>query len=199
MTEPESRAEAPGADTAEKPRSPEGSAAAEPSDDVKEASVGVFAASDAPSKTPVDGERAPSNAANEQSAPERADRETAGFRDRLMRVLADQENFRRRIEWEREDAVRFAATQLIKDLLRTADNLARALESAPQDLGAQDEAMRDLLTGVAASERALQETFKRHGISRIQPTLCEPFDPNHHQAMFEVQDTEWPAGVVAHV
>jgi hypothetical protein len=57
MTEPESRAEAPGADTAEKPRSPEGSAAAEPSDDVKEASVGVFAASDAPSKTPVDGER----------------------------------------------------------------------------------------------------------------------------------------------
>jgi molecular chaperone GrpE len=116
-----------------------------------------------------------------------------------MRVLADQENFRRRIEREREDAVRFAATQLIKDLLQTADNLARALESAPHDLGAQDEAMRNLLTGVAASERALQETFKRHGISRIQPTLGEAFDPNSHQAMFEVQGTEWPAGVVAQV
>src|SRR5260370_18749937 len=96
MTEPESRAEAPGADTAEKPRSPEGSAAAEPSDDVKEASVGVFAASDAPSKTPVDRERAPSDPANEQSAPERAARQTAGLRDPPLPHLAGPGNFRPR-------------------------------------------------------------------------------------------------------
>jgi hypothetical protein len=67
------------------------------------------------------------------------------LKDRLMRVLADQENFRRRVEREREDAVRFAATQLIKDLLQTADNLSRALESLPPDLPVQNAAMRNLL------------------------------------------------------
>ena len=116
-----------------------------------------------------------------------------------MRVLAEQENFRRRLEREREDAIRFAATQLVKDLLQTADNLSLALQSVPADLPAQDETIRNLLAGVAASERALQDTFVRHGIRRIQPALGEPFDPNLHQAMFEVEGSEWPAGAIAQI
>jgi molecular chaperone GrpE len=43
----------------------------------------------------------------------------------------------------------------------------------------------------------LQDTFVRHGIRRIQPALGEPFDPNRHQAMFEVEGNEWPAGTIA--
>src|ERR1700732_1116344 len=57
--------------------------------------------------------------------------ELAEVKDRLLRALADQENFRRRAEREREDAVRFAAAQLVKDLLPTADSLSRALEDVP--------------------------------------------------------------------
>jgi molecular chaperone GrpE len=116
-----------------------------------------------------------------------------------MRVLADQENFRRRVERECQDAVRFAATQLVKDLLQTADNLSRALESVPPDLSAQNEALRTLLAGVAASERALQESFAKHGIRRLQPKPGEPFDPHQHQAMFEVEGTEQAPGTIAQV
>jgi molecular chaperone GrpE (heat shock protein) len=75
--------------------------------------------------------------------------ELAEVKDRLLRALADQENFRRRAEREREDAVRFAAAQLIKDLLPTADSLSRALENGP----AGDDPLESLRAGVAATER----------------------------------------------
>jgi molecular chaperone GrpE len=115
--------------------------------------------------------------------------DSAELKDRLLRVLADQENFRRRIERERDEAIRFAATQLVKDLLQTADNLARALQSVPSEAPAENQALQNLLTGVAASERALQDTFARHGIRQIQPSPGEAFDPNQHHAMFESNST----------
>ena len=134
-----------------------------------------------------------------QESPGPSAAEAADLEDRLMRVLADQENFRRRVERDCRDAVRFAATQLVKDLLQTADNLSRALESAPSELSAQNDALRTLLAGVAATERALQETFAKHGIRRVQPALGEPFDPNQHQAIFEVAGSERAPGTIAEV
>jgi molecular chaperone GrpE len=63
----------------------------------------------------------------------------------------------------------------------------------------QNEALQNLLAGVAASERALQDTFARHGIRRIEPAIGEPFDPNQHQAMFEVDGSERESGAIAQV
>jgi molecular chaperone GrpE len=116
-----------------------------------------------------------------------------------LRVLAEQQNFRRRLEREGDDAVRFAATQLIKDLPQTADNLSRALQSVPPGLPEQNEALRNLLAGVAASERALHGTFAKHGIERIEPALGAAFDTNQHQAMFEVDGSEWEPGTIAQI
>ena len=121
--------------------------------------------------------------------------ELAEVKDRLLRALADQENFRRRAEREREDAVRFAAAQLIKDLLPTADSLSRALENGP----AGDDPLESLRAGVAATERALRDVFVRHGIQKIQPAPGEPFDPHRHQALFEVEGGDSPAGTVAEI
>jgi molecular chaperone GrpE len=123
----------------------------------------------------------------------------AELKDRLLRILADQENFRRRIERERDEAIRFAATQLVKDLLQTADNLARALQSVPSELPVENQALQNLLTGVAARERALQDTFARHGIRHIQPALGESFDPNQHHAMFEVALDDYEPGAIAEI
>jgi molecular chaperone GrpE len=147
MTPSENRANASGADTAETPRAPD-EAAAEPNDVAGRES-------DEPcprSSTPVTGERAPPKEAREELA-HTSGEDPAELKERLLRVLAEQQNFQRRIERERDDAVRFAATRLIKDLLQTADNLSRALHSVPPGLPDRNEALRNLLAGVAASAK----------------------------------------------
>ena len=83
----------------------------------------------------------------EPGAPSDADSmaaELADLKDRLLRALAEKENFRRRAERERErdEAVKYAAAGVVKDLLATADNLGRALASGPPALGVQDPAMQ---------------------------------------------------------
>jgi molecular chaperone GrpE len=161
----------------------------------------------AAASVPASDARSDASATREQAAPERvekapaspSDADTAELKERLLRVLAEQENFRRRIERERDEAIRFAATQLVKDLLQTADNLSRALESVPPERSAQDQVMQNLVAGVAASERALQDALARHGITRLQPALGEPFDPDQHQAMFEVEAGDREPGTIAQI
>src|ERR1700733_9955303 len=80
----------------------------------------------------------------------RLEAEVSELKERLLRSLADQENFRRRAARERDDAVRLAGADLAKGLLATADNLSRAIANAPPP-DAADEAMRNLIAGVAAS------------------------------------------------
>ena len=132
-------------------------------------------------------------------APRVAELETemANLKDRLLRALAEQENTRRRAQREREEAIRFAASPLARDLLATADNLRRAIESVPAERAA-DEAVAQLLAGVAATERALLEALEKHGIRRID-ALGEPFDPDRHEAVFQAADSEHPPGTVAEV
>jgi molecular chaperone GrpE len=138
----------------------------------------------------------------EQGAPSDADgmaAELADLKDRLLRALAEQENFRRRAARERDEAVKYAAAGVVKDLLATADNLGRALASVPPALDVQDPAMQKLLSGVAATERVLHDTFINHDIRKIEPSPGESFDPNLHQALYEVAANEYPPGAVVEV
>jgi molecular chaperone GrpE len=86
---------------------------------------------------------------------------------------------------------------LARDLLATADNLRRAIESVPEERIA-DETVRPLLAGVVATERALLDALAKHGIHRVA-SLGERFDPDRHEAVFEVTAPEQPAGTVAEV
>jgi molecular chaperone GrpE len=145
-------------------------------------------------------------AAEEQKSPDGAPRaapeaaEVVELKDRLLRALAEQENIRRRAARERDESVRFAASNLARDLLPTLDNLRRALDSiAAESTGEVDEPAAKLLAGVAAIERGMIEALGKHGISRIDPVPGEIFDPHFHQAMFEVEDSSYPAGTVAQI
>jgi molecular chaperone GrpE len=123
--------------------------------------------------------------------------ELAEYKDRLLRALAETENVRRRAQREREDASKYAIAGFAKDLLSAADNLRRALESLPES-EAKDKRTRSLLAGVAATERELLGVFERHGIKRIDPK-GEVFDHNLHQAIFEAERPDHPAGSVVEV
>jgi molecular chaperone GrpE len=123
--------------------------------------------------------------------------ELAERQDRLLRALAETENTRRRAQREREDAAKYAVSGFAKDLLSAADNLRRALDSLPEDK-VRDEPTRNLLAGVAATERELLAVFERHGIHRIDPR-GERFDHNFHQAIYEAERPDQPAGTIVEV
>jgi molecular chaperone GrpE len=123
--------------------------------------------------------------------------EAADFKDKALRAMAEVENIRRRAQRERDDAVKYAATSIARDLLSTADNLRRALASV-NEAQVVDDSIRSLLTGVAATERELLAAFEKNGIKRLDPK-GERFDHNFHQAIFEVENTGKPAGTVVEV
>ena len=121
--------------------------------------------------------------------------ELAATNDRLLRLMAETENIRRRSQREREDTLRYAASGLAKDLLNVADNLHRALAAVPDDLRSGAEAAKNFVLGVEMTEKDLLAGFEKHAIKQILP-VGEKFDYEKHQAMFELENTGKPAGTV---
>jgi molecular chaperone GrpE len=123
--------------------------------------------------------------------------EIARLKDQLLRALAEAENSRRRAQKEREDTAKYATANFAKEMLAVADNFQRALEAVPKDVRG-NEALKNLVAGIEATERQLQAALARFGIKKIEP-LGEVFDPNFHRAMMEMEDTEKPPGTVVQV
>lgn len=121
--------------------------------------------------------------------------QVAQLRDQALRALAEAENVRRRTEREKEQVKLYAAGGLAKELLNAVDNLRRALDSAPADRDSLDDSIKNLIVGVEMTEREVLSAFEKSGIKRIAP-IGDRFDPNLHQAMFEVENTGKPAGTV---
>ena len=107
---------------------------------------------------------------------------------------AETQNVRRRMEKDVADARAYAATGFARDILSVSDNLARALDSVPQDLR-EDDKFKGLVAGIEATQRELDKVFGQHGITRI-PAMGLPLDPNQHQAMMEVPSDQHEPGTI---
>ncbi|WP_454811272.1 nucleotide exchange factor GrpE [Labrys neptuniae] len=124
--------------------------------------------------------------------------ENAELKDRLLRTLAEVENVRRRGERELNDARQYAIAKFAGDMLGVADNMERALASVPAGARETDEAVKALMEGVELTEKEMLRSLEKHGVKKLDPK-GERFDPNFHQAMFEVPDPSVPNGTVAQV
>jgi molecular chaperone GrpE len=153
--------------------------------------------SDSPIVDNATAEAAGNPAALERALAE-ANAKVAELKDQTLRALAETENVRRRLQRDRDDALKYAASGFAKDLLPVADNLRRALEAIPKDALETDEALQTLATGVEMTERLLLAALERHQIKRIE-AQGQKFDSNLHQAMFEVPGSGQPAGTVVQV
>jgi molecular chaperone GrpE len=145
------------------------------------------------------------SALGESSAPAKEDsmvalaREAADYRDKLLRSLAEMENLRKRTERQVADARDYGIAAFARDILAVADNMERALGALDADLREKaDGGTKALLDGVELTERELLKVLEKHGVKKFEP-LGEKFDPNLHQAMYEVPDTSRPAGTVGRV
>jgi molecular chaperone GrpE len=127
------------------------------------------------------------------------EREHAEMRDRLLRTLAEMENLRKRTEREVADSRLYGISSFARDVLGVADNMRRALDALPADARTSAEAgIKALVEGVELTERELLKALEKNGVRQFTPER-EKFDPNVHQAMFEVPDASVPAGSIVQV
>ena len=111
--------------------------------------------------------------------------------DRLLRLAADFENYKKRAARERQEYVAFANERLLKELLPILDDLERALDSAEQHEEAQ------LEDGVRLVYRSLASLLERHGVHQI-PTDGK-FDPHVHEALLAHPSEDAETGAVIDV
>ena len=138
---------------------------------------------------------------SEPSAPPQADAAVlaAELKDRLLRTLAEMENLRKRTEREVADARLYGVASFARDIVAVADNMRRALDAVSPELRASAEAgVKALIDGVELTERELLKALEKNGVRQFSPR-GEKFDPNVHQAIFEVPNASVPAGSVVEV
>lgn len=125
--------------------------------------------------------------------------ENADLRDKYLRLAAEMDNLRRRTERDVKDAKSYSVASFARDMLAVSDNLRRALDAIPAEAReAADTGLKALEEGVEMTERSMLAALERHGVRKLDP-VGEKFDPNFHQAMFEVPNPDVANNTVVQV
>lgn len=125
--------------------------------------------------------------------------EVTDLKDRLARSLAEMENLRKRTTREIADSRQYAVTSFARDMLTVADNLKRAIAAVPQELrSGENKAVAAFIEGVEVTERGLEQTLTKFGVKTIE-AKGEKFNPEFHQAIYEIETADVPPGSVAEV
>jgi molecular chaperone GrpE len=123
---------------------------------------------------------------------ERIKAEAEAARDRLLRAAAEYENFKKRAEREKEEAMKFIAESIVLDIIPILDNLDRAIKSAKSDENRNFEA---LLQGIEMIHRQMLNVLEKYGVGVIEAE-GRPFDPRVHEAILQVTSDEHPENTV---
>ncbi|BFG29676.1 hypothetical protein CerSpe_159500 [Prunus speciosa] len=127
------------------------------------------------------------------------------MQDKVLRSYAEMENVMDRTRREAENSKKFAIQNFAKSLLDVADNLGRASSvvkdsfsklDASKESGGAAPLLKTLLEGVEMTEKQLIEVFRKYGVEKFDPTN-EAFDPNKHNAVFNLEDASKPPGTIA--
>ena len=118
------------------------------------------------------------------------EKEAKDHYDRYLRLSAEMENFKKRMEKEKGETYKFANENLLKDLLPILDNLERAMEH-----GQETENSKALLEGVEMIHKGFLTVLEKYGVTRVE-ALGEEFDPNQHEAVMVQEEAGRPPGLV---
>jgi len=131
----------------------------------------------------------------EQAELEKLRAENADLKDRYLRLAAEMENLRRRTTRDVHDARSYSIAGFARDMLQVSDNLRRALDAVSEQAEGE---LKTFHEGVELTERTMLGALEKHGVKQINPK-GEKFDPNFHQAMFEVPNPDVPNNTVFEV
>ena len=123
------------------------------------------------------------------------------LKNQLLRTLADNENNRRRYEKEKEDLSTYIISNFAKEMLSVLDNLQRAIEVSSK-IDTEDDKIDkntlDFIEGVKLTEKQLSSINEKFKITKVD-SLNNKFDPNMHQAMFEIENEDEEEGTILQV
>jgi len=108
------------------------------------------------------------------------------MQDRLLRLAAELDNTRKRLEREKSEGIAYANETIMRQLIEVADNLERAIEH-----GQKGENCEGLLDGVKMTLKSFLDIFARFGASSFE-SVGQSFDPNRHEAVFQEPSSEYP-------
>ena len=114
--------------------------------------------------------------------------------DKLLRSLAENDNLRKRHEKETEDNLKYATKNFAFSLLPVTDNFQRAIQSIPDDVSEKDKLLKNLVIGIQAVEKELDDAFLKNGIKKFD-SLDQKFNPELHQAVSKVNNDK-PEGTI---
>jgi len=126
-----------------------------------------------------------------QQEVDKARSEAKAHQEQYLRTLADMENLRKRTQREKEELAKFANENILREILPVIDNLERAVEHAGQTASSEG-----LLEGIQMTLAQFSQVLDRFGVKAVD-ALGQPFDPNLHQAMGQLETSEFPANTVA--
>jgi len=109
---------------------------------------------------------------------------------RMIRLQADFENYKRRVQLDKQAAEKYRSQNLVSDILPALDNFERAMQ-----VEANDDQMKSLLQGMEMVYRQLQEALAKEGVEAIE-AVGKQFDPHEHQAVMQVEDSEFESNAV---
>ncbi|CAI4036524.1 hypothetical protein SMKI_15G3710 [Saccharomyces mikatae IFO 1815] len=125
-------------------------------------------------------------------------KEASELKDRLLRSVADFRNLQQVTKKDIQKAKDFALQKFAKDLLESVDNFGHALNAFKEEDLQKSKEISDLYTGVRMTRDVFENTLRKHGIEKLDP-MGEPFDPNKHEATFELPQPDREPGTIFHV
>ena len=133
-----------------------------------------------------------SRATSEQSVNPQELQRLKDERDRLMYAVAESQNMRKRLEAEKEQAVQYANTTLIRSLIPIIDNFERALAVDPSKVDGAT-----ILKGLQIVHDQMMKELEKQNVELIDPKPGTPFDPSRHEALMQKEDPNLKPGTVA--
>jgi molecular chaperone GrpE len=108
-----------------------------------------------------------------------AKKEEVDFKAKYFYIAAEMDNYRKRMDREKENLVKFGNERVLSDLLQVADNFERTIEMLKPD---QDPKMKNVVTGLDMVKKQFIDTLSKHGLTPVE-SVGKDFDPNFHEAV----------------
>ncbi len=124
-----------------------------------------------------------------------AQKEVAELRDRMLRAAAENENFKKRVERERQASLKYAGEIIFREMLPLVDNLERAIDQGVTEGAPAEKNLAALIEGVQLTLKSVITTLEKFEVKKIE-SVGKPFDPKHQEALTMAQSDTIPANHV---